>query len=155
MTLPILHPDPANPDGASAKVVSGEVGLSETEPPEIITAGARTAITDFPHTDTGNAKTYAQMHGNDVRYDWRRGRWLRWDKHRWKLDDDGHVMRQAIAVSAELFRRAMAIRDEEQRKKALKWAMETQERRRLDAILAIARSLQPITDAGDKWELDP
>jgi len=44
-------------------------------------------------SELGAAERFARLHGHDLRYDHRRGRWLTWAGHRWSLDLDGSVVR--------------------------------------------------------------
>ena len=111
------------------------------------------AATSLPRTDAGNAEAFVQMFGDLVRYDHARRRWLVWDCHRWRPDGDGTVNRMALeAVRARL--RAVVDRndlDSDVRKAAAKWAINSESRARLDALLALARTMKPIADDGRGW----
>lgn len=62
-------------------------------------------------TDTTNAEFIAEMFGDCLRYDHRRGRFLIWGGHRWRPDADGQVFRSAIEAARERYRRATSIGD--------------------------------------------
>src|SRR5258708_5431149 len=49
----------------------------------------------FALTDAGNAEMFASLHGEQLRFDHRRRRWLIWGGHRWQADTDGYVRRLA------------------------------------------------------------
>ena len=53
------------------------------------------------------------------------------------------------------FRDAAAIDDLDGRKRAAKWALGSESRARLDALLYLAQSELPIADAGDGWDAQP
>src|SRR5687767_9474767 len=44
-------------------------------------------------TEAGAAERFARLHGDDVRFDHRRRRWLKWEGHRWAPDADAGVTR--------------------------------------------------------------
>lgn len=98
---------------------------------------------------------FAQIAGDRVRFDHGRRRWLLWSGHRWEPDPDGAVERLWRDVLADRYRDALAIGDEDIRKRAL------------DAIqsagatsaaimsgLDIATSMEPIATASDAWDPD-
>jgi P4 family phage/plasmid primase-like protien len=106
-------------------------------------------------TDAGAARLFRDILGNIVRYDHSRRRWLVWDDHRWKPDDDAGVNRVAFDLAA-LVRQAagndyLALEDDE-RKKLFGWGLDLDKRRGHEALLALARTLQPITDSGRGWD---
>lgn len=107
-------------------------------------------------TDSGNAEVFVAMYGDLVRYDHARGRWLLWDVHRWRPDDDAAVHRMALqSVRARL----QAVVDDslmrDDREKLAKHAIRSEARPRLDALLALARTMKPITDSGKGWDEAP
>jgi putative DNA primase/helicase len=115
------------------------------------------AAATLPRTDAGNAEAFVEMFGDLVRYDHARRRWLVWDSHRWEPDTDGTVHRMALgAVRARL--RAVADNhdlDGDTRKAIAKWAIGSESRSRLDALLALARTMKPIADDGRGWDTTP
>jgi putative DNA primase/helicase len=90
-----------------------------------------------------------------VRYDHRRGAWLLWDAHRWVLDTDGAVVRLALTFARDWQRTLIEIQDREQREAQFKAAIRLERRDALHSMLALARNLHPITDAGERWDADP
>lgn len=108
----------------------------------------------FSYTDAGNAEAFAARYGDRVRYDHRRGRWLIFDGCRWAPDADGQIMRLALAAVRARQQEAFALPDEP-RAKALKHALASESRSKLDALVALARSQTPIADSGEHWDADP
>jgi D5 N terminal like/Transposase IS116/IS110/IS902 family len=53
------------------------------------------------------------------------------------------------------FIEAAALDDPEARRRAAKWAIASESRQRLDALLYLAQAEPPIADAGDGWDADP
>ena len=111
--------------------------------------------TSFPRTDSGNAELFAHLYGDTVRYDHRRAKWLVWDTHHWREDTDGKAVRLAIETARTRFRHAESLHDLTKRQAEAKFAIQSENRARLEAMLAGARSLHPLTARGDEWDRDP
>ena len=110
----------------------------------------------FPDTDAGNGEVFARQHGARVRFDHRRQRWLTRAAHWWAPDADGEVHRLAKATARQRGLDALTtIEDLEKRAKAVKFAIASESRQRIDAMLAAARSEPPIADTGEAWDSDP
>lgn len=109
----------------------------------------------FPLSDTGNAEHFAATQGNAVRYDHRQGRWLLWRTHRWCLDVDAEIRRLAKASIRHRFTTAAACEHLDERSRLAKWALSSESRARLEALLALAQAEPPIADAGDNWDQAP
>lgn len=108
-----------------------------------------------PLTDAGAAERFARLHGGEVRFDHRRQRWLLWQGHRWAPDADAAVTRLALDFARAWQRSALDLEDREKREATAKFALKLERRDSLMAMLALARALKPIADAGDQWDTDP
>jgi putative DNA primase/helicase len=106
-------------------------------------------------TDAGNGEHFARLLGDRVRYDHRRNKWLLWSGHRWREDDVEAVRWLGVDAARDRYSRAALIEDLEERKREAAFAIASENRQRLDAMLLAARGKPPIADAGDKWDLDP
>ncbi len=106
-------------------------------------------------TEAGAAERFARRHGQDVRFDHRRGRWLLWAGHRWTPDQDGAIVRLALSFARTWQREALDVTDQDRRQKALTFALRLERRDALMSVLTLARALKPIADAGDRWDADP
>ncbi|MHB8870283.1 MAG: DNA primase family protein [Thermoleophilia bacterium] len=109
----------------------------------------------FPRTDAGNGELFAHLYRDRLRYDHRRDHWLVWDTHHWQEDADGEVRRLAIQAARERYRQAEAIPDLAERQQEAKFAVGSENRQRLDAMLGEARCLPPIATDGEHWDQDP
>jgi putative DNA primase/helicase len=109
----------------------------------------------FNRTDAGNGEFFARLYGDQLRYDHRRERWLVWAEHWWRDDDTRQVRRLAKDAARARFTTATAIDDLEERTREAKFAIGTENRQRIDAMLVAAQSEPPIADAGDRWDADP
>src|SRR5262249_45104736 len=98
---------------------------------------------------------FCEMYADAVRHDHRRGRWLNWGQQRWKPDADGEVQRLALNTVRERLKRAADIDNDDSRKAAAAWALKSESRGKLDALLCLAQNLRPIASAGDNWDCNP
>ncbi|MFA6007032.1 MAG: phage/plasmid primase, P4 family [Candidatus Shapirobacteria bacterium] len=103
-------------------------------------------------TDTGNAEKIAELFGNKLRFDHRRNRWLVWDQHRWKPDNNGSISRYAIDAARKRFVEASTIENPKKKEAVAKWAMQSESRQKIEAAIALARDQHPITDDGKNWD---
>lgn len=109
----------------------------------------------FPLTDAGNAEHFASKYSDIVRFDHRRGRWLLWRTHRWCPDVDEEIRRLSKLSSRDRFKSASACEDLKERERIAKWAIQSESRSKLDALLTLAKAETPIADGGDNWDRDP
>jgi len=111
--------------------------------------------TDFARTDTGNAELFAHLFGDRLRYDHLRRRWLVWAGQHWEVDADGAVTRLAIDAVRQRYLEAMLLPDLDDRKLQARFAVASENRQRLEAMLSVARNEPPISERGDSWDRDP
>jgi phage/plasmid-associated DNA primase len=111
--------------------------------------------TDDRLTEAGAAERFARLHGEDVRFDHRRQRWLLWAGHRWTPDSDAAITRMAIEFARSWQREALDITDRDRREKVITSAVRLERRDRLTNIIALARALKPIANTGDGWDGNP
>ncbi len=89
--------------------------------------------------DIGNAGRLVELFGDRLRYcpDWRT--WLVWDGTRWAIDVEARAVEYAKTTARSILREAHAA-PEEQRSTIAKWAIQSGNRARLEALLALAQS---------------
>jgi len=106
-------------------------------------------------TDSGNAALLVALHGDDLRFDHQRQRWLVWQGHWWADDGDGEVLRRAHDAARFRYRMIWDLfAEEEGLKGAVKAALKAKEHYKLTAALAIAKVLRPVADASP-WDVHP
>jgi len=110
---------------------------------------------DFPLTDAGNAEAFVYLHGADWRYDHRQRHWLHWDENVWREDIADELHAAALLTARQRLRWAADLSDEETCRSAAKWALGSESRRRLDDMVALARSMEPVRDTGEGWDESP
>ncbi|HEX2343273.1 MAG TPA: hypothetical protein VHI98_22575, partial [Vicinamibacterales bacterium] len=113
------------------------------------------APSSFARTDAGNAELFAFKHGGDVRFDFTAQVWRIWKTHYWALDRDGAVQRMAKATIRARLTDGAGINHDEDRKHEVRWATQSESRRGLDALLALAQSEHPLAVSGDDWDRHP
>jgi putative DNA primase/helicase len=106
------------------------------------------------HTDLGNAELFAALNHDRVRFDYSQQRWMLYKEHWWEPDADGELMRLAKHVARALHRNAGNIDDDDKRRKEAQWALSSESRQRLEAMLILARSEKSLADAGGGWDAD-
>jgi len=105
-------------------------------------------------TDTSNAEMMLESFGGKIRFDHRRNRWLIWKGHRWQPDDDGSITRLAIESARKRYQEAVLIGDTKEREQASKWAIQSENRQKVESTIALTKVLKPIADNGDNWDSD-
>ena len=116
-------------------------------------------ITDgLPHplTEAGDAECFAELNHDRVRHDHRRGRWLVSDEASgiWVPDPVERLTQMTVEMMRVRQHQSLALKDD-QKKKALKWSVDGEGRKRLTNALALARSVPPIADTGEHWDENP
>ncbi len=90
-----------------------------------------------------------------MRYDHRRGSWFIWAEHHWRADDDGEVLRLAVQTARQRYAEAPAIADLSARDAEARFAIASENRARLEAMLHVASCQRSVATAGDSWDRDP
>lgn len=111
--------------------------------------------TMFPLSEAGDAEFFAEHFGNQVRFDHRQGRWLVFVGHRWIRVADGELHRLAIEATRKRQDDTFMLGDHDAKKAHFKWTMAGESRTRLENMLALAKHVKPISDAGADWDADP
>lgn len=91
-------------------------------------------------TELGNARRLVAAHGEDLRYCYAWGKWLIWDERRWEIDDSGNAERRAKDVVTDILTEALNEKGSDRRSVLMRWALESEKRKTIEATLALARS---------------
>ena len=113
-----------------------------------------TDLNAYHMTDSGQAEALAAIYGSDLRYDHTRDMWLLWDGVRWRPDIDGQRERLALDVARRRLAASASCDDDKTRGALAKWALQSENRQRLESALHLARTKQPITTTHDKLDRD-
>lgn len=109
----------------------------------------------FDRTDLGNGEWFAHVHGDGVRFDHRRDRWLLWNNNRWQPDTDGAVIRLAMEAARLRRQQAESIPDDNLRQTEIKWSLAMEQSARTQAMIRNGKSMKPLADSGESWDTDP
>ncbi|MEX0741472.1 MAG: phage/plasmid primase, P4 family, partial [Phycisphaeraceae bacterium] len=99
-----------------------------------------------------NAERFTDQHLSRLRYCWAKGDWLAWTGTHWADDATGDVHRRAAETARSIYREAADASDSDRRERLGKWAIASESRSRLDAMIALARAADGIAIGAD--ELD-
>jgi putative DNA primase/helicase len=111
-------------------------------------------LLDLPLTDAGNAERLVLLHGDRFRWAVDRKTWLAWDGRRWAEGSEDRV--RALALDAIRQTQAAAVRLDDHharqgnaKRDILLHAIRSEDRRRIDSAVALARIL-PGVEISDK-----
>jgi P4 family phage/plasmid primase-like protien len=143
------RPDDTQYAAIAAKVTSEETedGDDDVPPSFAIDEPA------FNRTDLGNAERLIARHSGDLRYVHPWKRWLVWDDTRWKPDASGEVERRARETVRSIYAEAEAANDKDERRAIARHATASEARSKIDAMIALARSMVPAEP--DDLDADP
>jgi putative DNA primase/helicase len=94
-------------------------------------------------TDVGNGRRLVIRYGKDLRYCPAWDKWLIWDKVRWRIDDDGEIMRRAKKTIRAIYVDAYS-QGELESLDDVKHALRSESQSRLNAMIALAQSERGI-----------
>lgn len=107
--------------------------------PEASTVRALTAC--FNPTDLGNAERLVARYRDRIRYCAQRDKWLLWDNKRWRWDDSAAIERMAKRTAKSILVEASQLAKSED---LVKWALQSENQKRIMAMIALARSEEGI-----------
>lgn len=91
---PVRHltavPNPAPPVDGTAALNIHQHPTADTDPGT------------YTRTDDGNALRLIDLHETEIRYVPQRGKWLRWNGHRWQWDEAGEIREMARGIARAL-----------------------------------------------------
>jgi putative DNA primase/helicase len=104
----------------------------------------------YLRTDVGNAEMFSALYADRLRYDHKRGRWLIWKDGRWWVKDQ---TARAVAMAKQVAR--LRLTQGGDNDKETKWALRSEARQRLEAMVELAKSETALADSGEGWDSDP
>ena len=116
---------------------------------------ASTPLPSFPQTDSGNGELFAHLHGDVVRYDHRRHRYLLFNQGRWQEDAQAKIRIVAKETARHRLHLAAEMADDTQRATERRFAKQSENKTRQEAMLSLAQSEEPISDDGEHWDEKP
>jgi putative DNA primase/helicase len=115
--------------------------------------------TPYAMTDLGNAERLVAYHGDAIRWDIARKCWRVWDGKRWAADSALRVNTLAADTARNIRKEAAAApRGDDKNDLGLAlfgWAVKSESRDRLAAMIEVAKSRPGIAIAADQFDADP
>lgn len=91
-------------------------------------------------TDSRNAERLVESYGRDVRYCWEWKKWLAWDGQRWAINAEGEVLRRSKDTARTIYAEAAGVKNDSDRREAVKWARQSEAERARRAMVHLARA---------------
>lgn len=107
-------------------------------------------IHKFSLADLGNAERLVARHGDNLRYNYNRNKWLVWTGRLWAWDDGAHIMNMAKKTIRSIYEEAGNEVNDDKRKKLVSHATWSESGQRLSQMVKLAESELPV----DISELD-
>jgi putative DNA primase/helicase len=112
--------------------------------------------TIYPLTDAGNAERFADMQRGKIINIAEQGRWLGWDGYRFNATiGDEMARRLAIETVRAIPEEAKAVSDGSEREKIFAWAIQSESRLRIEAMLQLTKYLPPIVVHTNELDKNP
>jgi putative DNA primase/helicase len=111
---------------------------------------------DYARADAGNSERLVDTYGEHIRYCYPWKCWLVWDGLRWAKDDAGEVVKMARATARKIHEDAAREPDTAEQQKISKWAIQSQNENRINAMISLARPDVAVPPDGldaDPWLL--
>ena len=102
---------------------------------------------EFPRSDLGNAQRFTLRFGRDLRYCYPFSTWFIWDGIRWARDEQGIIQEFGKETVLRLGDEAPMLEFDSERSAAFKWAATSQNKAKIDNMIALSCSSLPISPA--------
>ncbi len=114
----------------------------------------------YSMTDLGNAERFAHLHREEIRWDTARRTWRFWDGKRWATDSGLRASALAAATVRSIRREAAVAPAGDGQGKDLgallfSWAVKSESRERLAALLDVAKAQPGIAVDASAWDSNP
>lgn len=110
---------------------------------------------EIHETDLGNARRLVQKFGDKIRYCHSLKIWLIWDNIRWGRDRRGRIIVFATETSLEIYKEAAVEKNEKRRQEKAKWAIRSESKEKLLAMVELAKSEPDITILPEELDANP
>lgn len=106
----------------------------------------------YDATDSGNAQRIYDKFSPSIRYSYNRKRWYFWTGKVWILDEMGEIKKMADVICEDLKKEAWSIQDDELQEAALKFAKNSANTTRKEAMIKEAQHLKDIPVSMDDFD---
>ena len=101
-------------------------------------------IHKFGLTDLGNAERLVARHGDNLRYNYNRNKWLVWTGRVWAWDDGARIMNMAKETVRSIYEEAGNEVNDDKRKELVSHATRSESGQRLSEMVKLAQSELPV-----------
>ena len=105
-------------------------------------------------TEAADAEHFARLVDGRFVHDHQRKQWFEFRGH-WQADTTGRVVQEAIEAMRRRQTDALAIDNDEERKKSLQWALRGESEARIRHMLDLSSSHPQLAIEGTEWDQDP
>lgn len=102
-------------------------------------------------TDSGNAEFFVFLYSRIVRFDHTLKIWFLWGGHYWIKNTKNEIFQLALNAARRRQALALSVSDVTQKERILKWALQSENKNRLTAMLHIAKTMNPIATVRVDW----
>lgn len=107
---------------------------------------------EYQHNDTGNAKRFADMFGETLRYSYQNKQWIFWDGRKWQNDITGEIKKLADLCIEDMTKHAFSMDDEDKKDALLKWVNKTCSSKVKTSMITEAQHLKNIPVVMDQFD---
>jgi putative DNA primase/helicase len=122
---------------------------------EVAKADVDRMLSRMPCTDLGNAERLVGRHGRNLRYCHVWSKWLHWSGKHWAVDRVADARRLAKGTVRSILGEAMTADDLDHRKKLAQWAVTSEKRDKIAAMLHLAEAEVGIPILPEDMDADP
>lgn len=126
--------------------------LPEHELKNLLASAYKYEYPTFNCTDLGNAKRLVSQHGHIIRYCFFWKKWLIWGGKSWQIDNNGLILRLAKDTVKHIYLDASVVTDQDQREAIAKWAIKSEEEKRLKSMVSLAQSEPGVPISPDQLD---
>jgi putative DNA primase/helicase len=112
-------------------------------------------LTQFRHTDTGNAERLVSEFGEDFRYLHDTLKWLHWDGQCWNSDQTAEIHRAAKETVNAMHCAASTIQDDSMRQKFSSWVARSESRGSRENMVALAQKETEFSVLTSQFDTNP
>lgn len=140
----------AHGQGREIKIIVEELKKQARppEPPPI-------AVEGLTLSDLGNARRLVALHGKDMHFCYLSKKWSVWTGKRWEVDNRGEVERRAKQVVGAIYQEAAETDNLKQREALGQWALRSEDKRRIQAMVTLAQSEPGIPILPQEFDASP
>ncbi|UJS16904.1 MAG: phage/plasmid primase, P4 family [Candidatus Jettenia sp.] len=129
--------------------------LVNSELTENVLSNERLQVKAFNLTDLGNARRLVSLYGDKIRYCFAWKKWLIWDGKSWSVDDDGQIIWLGKETVKRIYQEAAGESDFNARSNIARWALRSEEEKKIKAMISLAQSEEGIPISPDELDGDP